>query len=1111
MTVTRCDVSGSPAHAGISIQNATQATCVDNNCHNNSVGIWMANCAYANIANNTCENNTMGIDFNSGNDNNIVNNTCNNNGTGILLDGSSSIIASDAMGGNTVAGINSSGSGNIFADNLFTSGNAADFINGGSGDKIVAYEKPLSASGQTYFYPPLIDNQHTNTTIVNGKGRTDLTIASTTIASVQSQYNAAVSANPNNVIVLHLNGTFTVGSAALTLSSYTCVLLNGTIQINSSTGASTAIAGTNLTDVSISGGTIDGGNLTGNDGIYFTGDSMFQIDAMTLQNFGADGTREGGSDVIRIDHGSTPRIFTRCKISGGAARGLWLATSGVKNIVSDCESTGVNEDGVDCDESTSGSVIKFCYLHDNVRYGIFIEQSASHNLALGNVCNNDQSYGIGCYNNSATPRGDTAFNSVICNAIMGNGGLRNGSTGTNIVVSSHNFFFNNTLVNTTIHSDLYGTQNYYSQNYLSGTSFATSASTAIFNSSDTISNLFVQDSNSGLAVLVQNASTSSGAAVVIGQASGLGNDQWQLIPTDSGYYQIKNKNSGLDINVSGASTNAGAPVIQYAFGSAKNDQWMPVSAGNGLYNFINRLSGLYLDVPSAGAGTQLDQQTPNGGANQQFNLTGTSPGPQPSFSMSASPASQTVIASNSVAFTVTVFTNTGFSGSVTFGVSGLPANTAASFNPSSLGGNGSSTLTVTTSNNTPIGVYALAISGTGTALTNNFTVNLVVSGSTAALPGTLVWTGASGAGTNWSTAQNWTNVTTGGFGPPGTNNIVIFTNLATVANSALTSPGSGVVNPANINNFVDSSFAISGLMDFANTASTSPVYHNIGIASGATLTLLTNLQVGGFTQFLFGDNNVTKMTVSGTGATLLVTNGGLTVSEDAATGPSNNAVLDLSGLDNFAMNGTQIRVGVEGSGSFHHASGIIYLAKVNMLTLTTAGYSDSANTGSPNSGNPALYIGHNGSAFGSGSKLYLGIVNNIFMDYATIGRGDTNALMAFNPAFLNQSPSVYIRGTNGDPTRVGVYVVGDGSSGAANNAPSTNDFTGGSVDAMINYLCVGRGRSGNSSSVGGSGVLTFNNGSINVNTLAVGFIYPSGSNSPAIGVVNVNGSGTLTI
>ena len=43
-------------------------------------------------------------------------------------------------------------------------------------------------------------------------GRTDLTISSTTIDNVQSQYNSARSSNPNNVIVLHLNGTFTVGA-----------------------------------------------------------------------------------------------------------------------------------------------------------------------------------------------------------------------------------------------------------------------------------------------------------------------------------------------------------------------------------------------------------------------------------------------------------------------------------------------------------------------------------------------------------------------------------------------------------------------------------------------------------------------------------------------------------------------------------------------------------------------------------------------------------------------------------------------------------------------------------------------------------------------------------
>ncbi|HUB87537.1 MAG TPA: hypothetical protein VMB22_06560, partial [Verrucomicrobiae bacterium] len=342
-------------------------------------------------------------------------------------------------------------------------------------------------------------------------------------------------------------------------------------------------------------------------------------------------------------------------------------------------------------------------------------------------------------------------------------------------------------------------------------------------------------------------------------------------------------------------------------------------------------------------------------------------------------------------------------------------------------------------------------------------------------------------------------------------NSLIFTNTGTVGASALTAPGSGVVIPGNLNSVVNASFAVGGLSDYANAASTSPNYHNLGIANGAMLTVATNFQIGGFTQFLFGDNNVTRFTVSGAGATLLVTNGGMTASADATNGPANDALLDMSGLDNFTMNGTQIRIGVEGSGNAHHASGVIYLAKTNALTLLSAGYSDSG-VGSPNSGNPGLYIGHNGSSFGNGSQLYLGISNSIFMDYATLGRGDKNVFVGFNPSFTNQDPTVLIRGTNGLSSRVGVYVVGDGSAGAqANNAPSTNDFSGGTVDALINYLCVGRGRNGNNSTVGGSGVLTFDNGSINANTLAVGFTYPSGSNSPAIGTLNVNGTGVLTV
>ena len=633
MTITCCDVSGSVAHSGISIWNATQTTCVDNNCHSNSVGIWLGNCGYCNIANNTCESNSVGIDFSSGNDNYVANNSCNNNGTGIVMDGSSTMAVSDVMASNSVAGINSGGSGNIYVDNLFLSGNGTNFINGGSGDDIVPYQAAFNGAGQNYFYPPLINNQHTNT-IVNGMGRYDLVDNQvTTLDVVQSEYNAAVSANPGDVIVLHLNGTYTVGANPLTLGSDTCVLLGGLIQINSSTSASYAItASSGASYISISGGTIDGGTSSppshGRDAIYFSGISMFQIDAVTLQNFGNNTSRVGGSDVIRIDHGNTPRIITRCTINGGSARGIWVATSGPRDVISDNTVTDVQMDGVDCDESTSASLVKFNYLYNNARYGVFLEQSAANNLVLGNICNYNQSYDIGCYNNSSTPRGATEYNSIICNSLLGDNGLRNGSTGDgSSVTSSYNFYFNNTIMNANIQSQLYGTQNYYSQNYMGNSSISTSGAETFFNSPDVGGYLYVQDSNSGFDAVVTNASTVTGAAVILGQTNSLGSDQWSLVPTDSGYYRVMNKNSGLAMVVQGASANPGAGIIQWTYNASGNDEWMPVSAGNGLYSFVNRLSGLDLDVPGASTspGTQMDQQAANGAPNQAFRLIDAAP------------------------------------------------------------------------------------------------------------------------------------------------------------------------------------------------------------------------------------------------------------------------------------------------------------------------------------------------------------------------------------------------------------------------------------------------------------------------------------------------------
>jgi hypothetical protein len=98
----------------------------------------------------------------------------------------------------------------------------------------------------------------------------------------------------------------------------------------------------------------------------------------------------------------------------------------------------------------------------------------------------------------------------------------------------------------------------------------------------------------------------------------------------------------------------------------------------------------------------------------------------PDFSITASPASQTVTAGAGTSYTATVAASGGFTGAVSFSVSGLPSGASATFNPTSVTGSGSSTMSVTTSASTPAGTYTLTITGTSGALSHSTTVKLVV-------------------------------------------------------------------------------------------------------------------------------------------------------------------------------------------------------------------------------------------------------------------------------------------------------------------------------------------------------------------------------------------------
>ena len=337
---------------------------------------------------------------------------------------------------------------------------------------------------------------------------------------------------------------------------------------------------------------------------------------------------------------------------------------------------------------------------------------------------------------------------------------------------------------------------------------------------------------------------------------------------------------------------------------------------------------------------------------------------------------------------------------------------------------------------------------------------------------TIIWSGASTPDLNWSTAGNWV----GGVEPTNTDDVKFYDNGA--------DPTVG-----NINNIVNSSRGVASLQ-YGNTNN----FHTTSIAAGVTLTNTGNLVAGTET-----DNGgvalISTATITGAGGSLLMNGGGssIIVRQGANGVTGAGATLDLSGLDTFIANISRVSIGDAG---VNRSTGILILGKTNQITASGAV--------------PAISLGLSGSNNGAGrpTQLSLGQTNAIFAGSIAVGRQkQTQTSIIFNPAFV--APVAYFRGVNGiDP--VLTWTIGDGEANSGTTSCSgTANFTGGTVNAKVTTMTIGRASSNTGGTGNSRGTLTMDNGIIEANLLQVG-IQTANTGKNGDGTVNVNG-GTLSV